>query len=79
MAMYHEYLNKDLQELECKSQMRLLMFSVKMVYLTVPITALMVTKLVREYLNLFLFSEILRHFLFSIKQFLHRHYSVCHS
>lgn len=73
--MDHKYLNKDLQELEWKSQMRLLMFYVKMVYLTVPITVLLVTKIVTEYKNLFSFWEILRHVLFSIKQFLYRHYS----
>lgn len=42
MSMYHKCFNKDQQELECKSQMMLLMFSVKMVYLTVPIPALLV-------------------------------------
>lgn len=47
------------------------MFSVKMLYLTVPIAALLVTKLVTEYQ----FGELLRHFLFSKKQLLHRHYS----
>lgn len=34
------------------------MFSVKMVYLTVPIAALRVTKLVTEYQNLFILRDI---------------------